>query len=377
MTQMKTRSTWLSAAACCLAVACSTESATPPDAMPVLAPELGTGDRTPSSVTLVEIAGAGDLAQPRDLAFNPLRPAELWVVTHDNDAAAIIHDAPEPTRRLELRQDGYAQHFMPEPSAIAFGADATTIGKPGTFATCGESRNTYNGQAEANDFMGPALWSSDLSVFAQHDPNGLGSHLDMLHCSPLCMGLAHEADNIYWAFGGTWNGIVKYDFESDDGIGNDNHGDGTAFVYARGELFYVAGVPSHLTYDAVDRMLYIADTGHRRVVRLDTQSGTVGAQLEPFEPMGAYHRIDDAVLSEVVPASAGLDTPSGLELRNDILYVSDYATGWISAFSRTGELLNQLDTGLGRGALAGMAFGPDGKLYFVDMAGDRVFRIDP
>jgi hypothetical protein len=38
--------------------------------------------------------------------------------------------------------------------------------------------------------------------------------------------------------------------------------------------------------------------------------------------------------------------------------------------------VNWLDTGLFN-ALSGMAFGPDGKLYLVDMTGDRVLRIDP
>ena len=41
-----------------------------------------------------------------------------------------------------------------------------------------------------------------------------------------------------------------------------------------------------------------------------------------------------------------------------------------------GELLNYLDTGLGEGRLSGITFGPDGKLYFVDMVGNQVLRVD-
>lgn len=75
--------------------------------------------------------------------------------------------------------------------------------------------------------------------------------------------------------------------------------------------------------------------------------------------------------------SGALDKPSGLEIKRDYLYVSDYATGRISAFSFDGKLVNSVDTGLGEGALSGMSFGPDGRLYLVDMRGDRVVRIDP
>src|SRR5687768_12182708 len=41
---------------------------------------------------------AGDLRVPRDLAFNPMRPKELWVVTAGDNATTIIHNAPEASR---------------------------------------------------------------------------------------------------------------------------------------------------------------------------------------------------------------------------------------------------------------------------------------
>jgi DNA-binding beta-propeller fold protein YncE len=84
-----------------------------------------------------------------------------------------------------------------------------------------------------------------------------------------------------------------------------------------------------------------------------------------------------APLEDVVPPGAGLTNPSGLELRNGLLYVSDNSTGEISAWDLTGQKVNSFSTGLPAGSLAGINFGPDGKLYFVDMVGDRVFRLDP
>ncbi len=354
--------------------------------------ELGTGDRSPSSVTLTLIAGANHgLKRPRDLAFNPMRPDELWIVSAEDDSVLIITDASKPTRKHERRKDGYAMHFMDNPSSIAFGAEPTTFGKSGTFGTCQESRNTYDGHATHNDFMGPALWSSDLSIFAKLDPFGLGSHIDMLHGSPDCMGIAHEIDNVYWVFGGKAHtgttmaqkhtpvpAIVRYDFGADHGVGADDHADGQIHQYVTHQVKRVPGVPSHLEYRAANKMLYIADTGNARVAKLDTTSGTKGAALQGQEPLRGYYMMEGASLTDVVPASSGLvQQPSGLEIKNDLLYVSDNANGRITAFTLEGESVNHLNTGLGAGALAGMAFGPDGRLYFVDMESDRVFRIDP
>ncbi len=340
------------------------------------AAELGTGDHSAGSVTLTVIATAAEgLAEPRDLAFNPLRPSELWVVSHDDDSALIIGDAAADGRTFTKRIDGYALHFFEEVTALAFGADDTTIGVPGTFASCSDSRNTYNGQAPPNDFMGPVLWSSDLSVYAASNPNGLGSHLDMLHNTPYCMGIAHEAEHRYWVFGGLHGSIDRYDFVTDDGIGNDDHLDGLSWRYLHGEVERVPSVPSSLVYDAPTGFLYIADSGHARITRLDTATGSEGDML--LGPETPIQMVDGAVSEDVVAPGEGLETPSGLELHRDILFVSDHGNSRILAYDLDGNLLNYLDTGLPAGSLGGLAFGPDDRLYFVDLVGDRVLRIDP
>lgn len=349
------------------------------DAGQVLGPEVGVGDHTAASVVFTEIVGPGSgLKTPRDLAFNPLRPDELWVVNKGDDSVVIVFDASTKARTTERREDGYAQHFMAKPSSIAFGANATSIGKPGTFATCQESRNTYRDTRPPNDFMGPTLWSSDLTVFAKMNPNGLGSHLDMLHNSPLCVGIAHATANIYWAFGGLSNAIVKYDFKADNGVGNDDHSDGEAYQYVTGLVKYAPGIPSHLVFHSSDGMLFIADTANHRIAKLDTRTGTRGQVLPSYEPMHAHYRMENAVLTDVVPEDSLLvQLPSGIEIHNELLYVSDNWNGRVSVFSLAGERVNYLDTGLPVGALSGMAFGPDEKLYLVDMVGNRVLRIDP
>lgn len=356
-----------------------TAPSTPAATVPGPAPELGNGDHSAASVDLVEIASSAvGLKSPRDLAFNPLVPDQLWVVDLADESVVIVTNASTDARSAERRKDGYALHFMANPAAIDFGASATTIGVPGTFATCGESRNTYDNKKPQNDFMGPTLWSSDLTVFAEKNPNGLGSHLDMLHQSPLCMGISHESANRFWVFEGLSGSIGHYDFLKDNGIGNDDHSDGEYWRYAKGQVKYAKGVPSGLFYRATDAMLYIADSGNSRIAKLDTKSGTKGSAVPAMEPMASSYAMNGAVIADVVPASSGLvKVPSGLEIHNDVLYVSDNATGRLSAFSLAGEQVNYLDTGLPAGSLGGMAFGPDGKLYFVDMVGNRVLRVDP
>jgi DNA-binding beta-propeller fold protein YncE len=344
-----------------------TPSVPPPPA--TLAPELGVN----GSAAVVEVLTEA-LNRPRDLAFNPLRPDELWIVSNDG-SVVIVHETTS-NMTFEKRRDPAADHFLHKPSSIAFGADPTTFGSVGTFATCGESRNEH-GIEGAEDFMGPALWSSDLEVFAVKDPIGLGSHLDMLHNSPLCMGVAHERDNVYWTTNGRDNSIIRYDFAADHNIGLDDHTDGASLEFVRGLIKYAPGIPSHMVYRAEDAMLYFADTGNGRVVKLDTASGVRGLKLPTKErQVGGHYRMNDAVLTDVVPPGV-LTAPSGLEIKNDILYVSDNETGHIVAFDLQGKQLNAIETGLPPGSLAGMAFGPDGKLYFVDMVGNRLLRLDP
>lgn len=350
---------------------------------------------------------------PRDLAFHPWVSDELWVVNYEDNSMVLLHHVGLATQSLELRTDGYAHHFMDEPAALAFGAlpANTGDGLMGTLATCQESTNNGHASHVGNFFMGLTLWPASLEAFAiktepppfNFKPNG-SSHLDMVHTAPVCVGVAHERDNVYWAFAGAlrdtavppssdssrWvSGIVRVDFGVDHGYGQDDHSDARSKQYVAGLVRRKAGVPSHLALDAASHQLYIADTGNSRIVKLDTESGTVGGNL--YNPDGpspnGYQRMDGATLSEVVSAKTGLLTaPSGLELNAGKLYVSDNATNKVFVFSTAGDLLREIDvsealetTGqapLPPGSLSGMAIGPhDGHLYLVDLLGDRVLRV--
>jgi hypothetical protein len=90
----------------------------------------------------------------------------------------------------------------------------------------------------------------------------------------------------------------------------------------------------------------------------------------------AHRSVDGATLSVLV-APGTLEQPSGLVLHGGFLYVSDHATSKIHAFDLTGRLVRSLDTGLPARSLAGLAVGPDAKIYLVDVVASRVMRIDP
>lgn len=339
----------------------------------------GSGDLGAVRVTTV-VTDQDGLDLPRALAFDAQVADRLWVVNRGDDGATIISGAGTEAQESAHVVDPYAMHFMEEVSSIAFG-------QPGTFGTCQESRNTYNDQYAPNDFMGPTLWSSDLEVFGSSNPDAveyltdlygfpvdLGSHLDMQHESPLCMGIAWERDNRYWVFDGQEGSIDMVDFHQDHGVGFDDHSDGETATYVSGELARVADVPSHLALDPATGLLYVADTGNGRIAVLDTASGTRGDDRRLTEPGTQHYEVDGAELWTLVD---GLDQPSGLALHDGVLYVTEHGAGMIRAFDLQGAALDALDPGLDEGALMGIAArGPD-DLWLVDAVADQVLRLQP
>ena len=341
---------------------------------------------------------------PTALAWNPAESDELWVTLREppddrpctTDSAktvsctwligrvAIVRgaaSAPGADPEIEMKQDANGWHFMRRPSSIAFGVDnlVPVVGRDSsTFATCGEAR-TGNYEDEVTPFNGPVLWAADPAIFGATPPpkSPTGStHIDMLHESPYCMGIAHERDNVYWTFNGDAGSLDRYDFHAPHAPGEDDHKDGELWRYATGALARVPDVPSHLAYDAGSGLLYAADTGHGRIVVLDTATGTPGEQVAEYDGIQTHVAMDGAKLRSLVP-NGTLTRPSGLALYEGVLFVTDYATGRVFAFDGAGRTLATLDTGLGEGALGGIGIGPDGHAYFVDRTSLSVLRIDP
>ena len=218
--------------------------------------------------------------------------------------------------------------------------------------------------------MGPTMWPSDLSDFDA----GHGSHLDMLHNSPNGVGIAWEAENTYWIFDGYHQSPTRYDFGGDHGQGGADHSDGEIARYLEGEVGYEDDVSSHLLYDSATGFLYAADTANGRVIVLDTTSGEDGSNVGPNYDGADQYEVNAPEFWTLIE-EADLSKPSGLEILDEVIYVSDYASGTIFAFDLDGELVDWLDTGLGENTLMGMAFHPDGSLYLADSAGGTIQRL--
>ena len=338
-------------------------------------------------VTVVSTDDDGN-RRPQDLAFNGQDDSELWVVNKVEDSVTI-HRNMDGGMEVEAIVDPFALHFMEKVSSIAWGAGDT-------FATCQDSRNTYNNSSPPNNFMGPTLWTSDPEIFGITNPEAveflterfnssypinLGSHIDMLHESPECMGIAWDEDNVYWVFDG-WNGnIVRYDFAEDHGPGFDDHSDGVVQRHTATDVERVNGIVSHLVMDQSTKLLYVADTGNNRIMVLDTRTGSEGRDLGSNDCWNgtcvthvAWRNSDwtmlvDGSLHEMV-------APAGIELLDGVLYVSDAGTGFIYAFDLEGNELDRAFTGITEEeGLQGITARNSEELYMVNAKANTVLKL--
>jgi len=345
--------------------ACSSERA---------APEFGSALKEEVNADAFRVLATRDnkMRTPRDLEFNPWT-GDLWVLNRANDTTIVFED-PKNGESIRIK-DSVANHFQEEVSSMAFGAEFDT---EGSWASCQESRNTYDDQAPPNDFMGPALWPSDLDYYGKDlqgtpaDGGTLGSHIDMLHASPNCMGIAWHGKNKYWVFDGANGHVVYYDFARDHGYGWDDHDDGVVRRFPEAEVTRVNNVPGHMHVDPDTGWLYVADTGAGRVFRLDTRSGEMVRPLQAFnEPLAEYSEWGGASV-EVV--TTDVDTPAGLTIANGRLFVGDYATGEILAIDlATLEEVDRIKTPAT--GLMGIEVSPEGELYYVDGNADELVVI--
>jgi sugar lactone lactonase YvrE len=323
-----------------------------------------------NTFTVIGTAADG-LNAVRDLEFDPGAPDRLWTFNMLSHGTVIFFEPGTEQQTSEVRIDAYGQHFMAYVSSAAFGDN-------GNFASCQESRDEWNvGPQDPDDFMGPTLWSADLEIFAvvgqAFPPEGgvEGSHLDMLHQSPLCMGIAHDVDNVYWAMDGLEGNLVRYDFQADHGPGGGDHSDGVIWRYTDTMVTRLANIPGHMELDHATGMLYVVDTGGR-LMRLDTASGTNIGSLPGDWDGATYEGVEGADFQVVVE---GFDEPSGLALHEGRLFVSEHATGDVVALDLDGNELDRMSTPADR--IMGLAIGPAGDLWYADAGANEIVRVDP
>lgn len=319
-----------------------------------------------------QIAGSGQsIVNPRDLDFHPvLTRNELWVVLKSTETSGgktvKISNAGEGGQTSLLQQDGNAWHFMSLPTGLAFSRNENFATSPGVYDS------NHDGGAP---FTGPALWSSDPDIYAQ-DSGGNGSHLDMLHESPYSMGIAAEVDNKFWVTCGDHDEVMSYDFEEDHGPGNSDHSDGIIYKYPIPDYDEDASheVPDHLIFDQNTGWLYVCNSQQNRVIRINTLTGTPGANATPHEATAIYKYMDDFEWEEYI--TVGLDEPTGIDIVEDRMIVSNYNTGDINLYDISGPtavLLGVIPTG--NNGIMGVKIGPDGLIWYVNSVTDKVMRV--
>ncbi len=317
------------------------------------------------------------LGSVQDLDFVPGRPGELWVVNKETFGGSVVifFNAGKPDQSHQFRRDSHHDHFMPRVVALAFGDNDY-------FVTAQEVKNTA---APSSTFMGPCLWDSDTSVFARMHQNNwvpgelLGSHIDMLHQSPFGMGVAHDHDNVYWYFDGHNGNICKYDFANPHGVGEDDHSDGRIHRYTDVQVVRKNNIPSHMILDKANNWLYIVDAGNSRVIRMKTNTGTVGATLPVpatgGEPLAEYKEVTGATVE--VLNTPEVPNPTGIDYKDGRIIVSDYLSGNIVMYDVTGSNAVYKGTLITGGpGVFGVRIADDNKIWYVNQTTKKLMRID-
>ena len=322
------------------------------------------------------IANSSDMiSSPTDLDFHPaLNRNELWVTNKGTEnsggTTVTIYNAGQPNQDAVFLQDGNAWHFMSLPTGIAFSDNYNFATSPGVF--------NANHQP-TNPFTGPTLWSSDPEIYAQPS-GGNGSHIDMLHQSPFSQGIAWERDNAFWLMDGYSGDVVRYDFVDDHNPGNDDHSDATIRRYADVSVGRdpQGVVPSHLELDESKTWLYVVDHANDRVIRINITTGINGPtpQMPQTELVEEYSTVTGYTWETVV--NSGLDRPCGIIVKENKMFISDYATNEIIVYDITSMPaveLNRIETPAQ--GIMGIALAPDGKICYVDHIGNEVVKITP
>jgi DNA-binding beta-propeller fold protein YncE len=328
------------------------------------------GNQNNPEILMVHNFGSASILKPRDLEFHP-DINQLWVMNKGaNGSDFVIIDNPGgPDEKIIKRKDSHSGHFVVNGTGIAFS-------NANTFATAPEIKNTTS---NANStFMGPALWSSNLDVFAniyqsnwaQGQP--LGSHYDMLHQSPFSMGIAHDKDNSFWVFDGYFKNLCHYEFVNDHGPGAEYHGDGKIHRHTDVKLERVNDVPSHMVVDKKTGLLYICDTYNGRVIKVDAKTGSFVKNLTaPNETLAEYQEVNGATVDVLV---SGLDKPCGIDIKDDRLFVSDYETGMLYVYdTKTNEELAKFDTG--QPGNTGIEISKEGVIWLLNYTNNTLSKI--
>ncbi len=327
-----------------------------------------------TNVPVYNIIGttSNSLNKPTDLDFHPdLNRNELWVINRATESSGgstvTFNNAGKSNQTSSYKKDANSWHFMSLPTGIAFSDNGNFGTSPGVFDA------NHNG---GTPFTGPSLWTSNPAIYAQTS-GGNGSHLDMVHVTPFGMGITHEKENVFWVFDGYNNDVARYDFGIDHLPGNDDHSDAIVWRYQEVAVTRINDtIPSHLVLDKKSGWLYVVDNGNARILRLNINSGSFGSAptFISFEALEQYVNMSGTTWQVYI--NTGLLEPSGIDIIDDRMIVSDYKNGDIIIYDISGSTPTQLGRiYTGAAGIAGVTIGPDGNIWYVNQVTNQAIRI--
>ncbi len=340
---------------------------------------------SPFTISVIQGIESDGLFKPRDLDFHTLpgRNNELWVINENSasfdpnfgGSTVTYYNAGSIDQWADYRKDSYSGHFMHTASAISFSDN-------GGFANTLDVQDA-NGNPSGY-FSGCTLWDSDTTIYARINQNGplLGSHWDMVHQSPFSIGIAAETENIYWLFDGYHSTVAKYNFQEphpDHEHGGEDHSDGIVYRYDEIYIERVSGLSSHMVLDNENGYLYICDTGNQRIIKMNTNTGTINYSLTPYgENIEGYYSMIGVQYETII--DSGLVLPTGIDIYENYLIVSDYSNGDI-IFYDLGNLginqeLKRLHTDRENDVMS-IKVGPDGTIWYVGTNTNALIQIIP
>lgn len=364
------------------------------------------------------------LLSPFDVKFHPKAAPDLqlWVANRGRSQMLVMRNPGTSQMSTQVWQDRAEYHYNAQVSALSFDSET---GK--TMMTCQHSRNDYFGMRAPNFFMGPTLYEIyPVGEFYGRPGNPVASvspdgkrcekpgfpdcfliHSDMLHESPQCMGTVHDpgavtkdglhtgttvSGHVYFYSDGNRGELMRFDADTLHGPGTLDHRTANIRRYIDVKLMPVDNVPGHMVLDNATRILYVADPGNGRVLRVDADGGKfkrvaqcvpdecypahesykegtcantycTGGRCTDADGYGCYHvftETADTFEYELWGCSAQDDfvrnvvMPSGLALGNGHLYVGDYSSGRIHIYDLNGTEVGHMQ--VSRTGLAGLEF---------------------
>ena len=141
----------------------------------------------------------------------------------------------------------------------------------------------------------------------------------------------------------------------------------------------VSGLSSHMVLDKDNEHLYVCDTGNQKIVRVNTDAGEISYNLNPYgENLQGYYSMAGAQYQTII--DSGLTLPTGIDIYENYLIVSDYSNGDIIFYDLDNLGINQelkrLHTNRENDVMS-IKVGPDGTIWYVGTNTNKLIQIIP